>query len=82
MYDGALATDDVDDSNKSMIPTRDTDNLPLKKKTSINDEQHLVTIELVQVLHSKQTRIDELEQHLKHVEQQESQWKVNPVNFM
>lgn len=43
----------------------------------MSDDQHLVTSELVQVLHSKQTRIDELEQRLKHVEQQESQWKVS-----
>lgn len=56
-----------------MIPTRD-DDTPLKKK---NDEQNLVTTELIQVLHSKQTKIDELEQQLKDIEQQESQWKVN-----
>jgi len=56
-----------------MIPTRD-DDIPLKKK---NDEQNLVTTELIQVLHSKQTKIDELEQQLKDIEQQASQWKVN-----
>jgi hypothetical protein len=56
-----------------MIPTRD-DNIPLKKS---NDEQNLVTSELIQVLHSKQTKIDELEHQLKDIEQQESQWKVN-----
>jgi predicted nuclease with TOPRIM domain len=61
-----------------MIPTRD-DDTPLKKK---NDEQNLVTTELIQVLHSKQTKIDELEQQLKDVEQQASQWKVNSsINF-
>ena len=53
-----------------MIPTRD-DNIPLKKS---NDEQNLVTSELVQVLHSKQSRIDELEQRLKDIEHQEFQW--------
>ena len=56
-----------------MISTRGDDTL-LKKK---NDEQNLVTSELIQVLHSKQTKIDELEQQLKDIEQQESQWKVN-----
>lgn len=56
-----------------MIPTRD-DDTTLKKK---NDEQNLVTSELIQVLNSKQTKIDELEQQLKDIEQQESQWKVN-----
>lgn len=55
-----------------MIPTRDDDST-LKKK---NDEQNLVTSELIQVLNSKQTKIDELEQQLKDIEQQESQWKV------
>ena len=59
-----------------MIPTRDNDDISLKKKTIITDDQNLVTSELVQVLHSKQTRIDELEQRLKQVEQQEFQWKV------
>jgi hypothetical protein len=59
-----------------MIPTRDNDELSLKKKLNITDEQNLVMGELVQVLHSKQTRIDELERRLKQVEQQESQWKV------
>ena len=59
-----------------MIPTRDNEDLSLKKKPALTDEQNLVTGELVQVLHSKQTRIDELEQRLKQVEQQESQWKV------
>jgi rRNA pseudouridine-1189 N-methylase Emg1 (Nep1/Mra1 family) len=59
-----------------MIPTRDNDDISLKKKTIIPDDQNLVTSELVQVLHSKQTRIDELEQRLKQVEQQEFQWKV------
>jgi predicted nuclease with TOPRIM domain len=58
-----------------MIPTRDDDDdTPLKKK---HDEQNLVTSELIQVLNSKQTKIDELEQQLKDIEQQESQWKVN-----
>ena len=61
-----------------MIPTRDEDT-PLKKK---NDEQNLVTTELIQVLHSKQTKIDELEQQLKDVEQQASQWKVNSSIFL
>jgi predicted nuclease with TOPRIM domain len=56
-----------------MIPTRDDDST-LKKK---NDEQNLVTSELIQVLNSKQTKIDELEQQLKDIEQQESQWKVS-----
>ena len=46
----------------------------MKKKA---DEYSLVTGELVQVLHSKQTKIDELEQRLKDMEQQESQWKVS-----
>jgi hypothetical protein len=59
-----------------MIPTRDNNDLSLKKKVIINDDQNLVTGELIQVLHSKQTRIDELEQRLKQIEQQESQWKV------
>lgn len=59
-----------------MIPTRDIDELPVKKKNFINEDQNLVTVELVQVLHSKQTRIDELEQRLKDVEYSESQWKV------
>ncbi|CAF2678634.1 unnamed protein product [Rotaria sp. Silwood2] len=58
-------------STKDMIPTRD-DDTTLKKK---NDEQNLVTSELIQVLNSKQTKIDELEQQLKDIEQQESQWK-------
>lgn len=60
-----------------MIPTRDEDT-PLKKK---HDEQNLVTTELIQVLHSKQTKIDELEHQLKDVEQQASQWKVNSSIF-
>lgn len=64
-------------SMKTMIPTRDTDDLPMKKKNFNSDEQNLVTIELVQVLHSKQSRIDELEKRLKDVEEQESQWRVN-----
>lgn len=60
-----------------MIPTRDSDEkLSIKKKTVPNDDQNLVTGELIQVLHSKQTRIDVLEQRLKQVEQQESQWKI------
>lgn len=62
-------------SMKTMIPTRDTDDLPMKKKNFNSDEQNLVTIELVQVLHSKQSRIDELEKRLKDVEEQESQWR-------
>jgi len=62
-----------------MIPTRDNDEILIKKKTIINDDQNLVTGELVQVLHSKQTRIDELEKRLKQVEQQETQWKVNNI---
>jgi predicted nuclease with TOPRIM domain len=56
-----------------MIPTRD-DDIPLKKK---NDEQNLVTTELIQVLHSKQSKIDELEHQVKDIEQQACQWKVN-----
>jgi hypothetical protein len=64
-----------------MIPTRDNDEISLRKKTIITDDQNLVTSELVQVLHSKQTRIDELEQRLKQVEGQESQWKVNDYLF-
>jgi len=60
-----------------MIPTRDNHDVSVKKKMTINDDQNLVTSELVQVLHSKQTRIDELEQRLKQVEEQESLWKVN-----
>ena len=76
MQDTRLATDTVDHSSKKMIPTRDTDDVPTKKKTMANDEQNLVTVELIQVLHSKQTRIDELEKRLRHVEEQESQWKL------
>jgi hypothetical protein len=64
-----------------MIPTRDNDEISLRKKTIITDDQNLVTSELVQVLHSKQTRIDELEQRLKQVEGQDSQWKVNDYLF-
>ena len=60
-----------------MVPTRDTDDLPKKKRTMINDEQNVVTGELIQVLHSKQKRIDELERRLKSMEQQESQWRVH-----
>jgi len=56
-----------------MIPTRDEDTSAKKK----NDEQNLVTTELIQVLHSKQTKIDELEQQLKDREQQAAQWKVS-----
>lgn len=56
-----------------MIPTRDEET-SVKKK---NDEQNLVTTELIQVLHSKQTKIDELEQQLKDREQQAAQWKVS-----
>ena len=59
-----------------MIPTRDNEDNLLKKKILMTDEQNLVTGELVQVLNSKQTRIEELEERLKKVEQQESQWKV------
>ena len=59
-----------------MVPTRDTDDLPKKKRAMINEEQNVVTGELIQVLHSKQKRIDELERRLKSMEQQESQWKV------
>lgn len=72
------------DSTKTMIPTRDTDDLPLKKRLSSSDEQHVVTMELVQVLHSKQSRIDELEKRLKEMEEQESQWKVStaPMSFV
>lgn len=76
MQDTRLATETVEHSSKKMIPTRDRDDLPMKKKTMGNDEQNLVTVELVHVLHSKQTRIDELEQRLRQVEQQESQWKM------
>ncbi|CAF1209061.1 unnamed protein product [Rotaria sp. Silwood1] len=67
LHDNYLTTT----SAKDMIPTRDEDTT-LKKK---NDEQNLVTSELIQVLNSKQTKIDELEQQLKDIEQQESQWK-------
>ncbi len=80
IQDEYLTTTDGNDSQKSMIPTRDNNDLSLKKKLIITDEQNLVTGELVQVLHSKQTRIDELEKRLKQVEQQESQWKVK--NFI
>ncbi len=59
-----------------MIPTHDNEELSVKKKLNLTDEQNLVTGELVQVLHSKQSRIDELEKRLKQVEQQESQWRV------
>lgn len=59
-----------------MIPTRDNDESISKKKLILSEDHTLVTTELIQVLNSKQTRIDELEQRLKHVEQQESQWKV------
>jgi len=76
VQDDCLTTTDVNDSPKDMIPTRDNEDLSLKKKPALTDEQNLVTGELVQVLHSKQTRIDELEQRLKQVEQQESQWKM------
>ena len=62
---------------KDMIPTRDNHEILSKKKTLLTDDQYLVTSELVQVLYSKQTRIDELESRLKHVEQHESQWKVS-----
>ena len=72
-----IITDDVNDSSKTMmIPTRDNNEILSKKKFIFTDDQTLVTSELIQVLHSKQTRIDELEQRLKQVEQQESQWKV------
>jgi hypothetical protein len=64
-----------------MIPTRDNNEILLKKKPIINDDQNLVTVELVQVLHSKQSRIDELEQRLKKIEYQESQWKVKNFFF-
>jgi len=64
-----------------MIPTRDNNEILLKKKPIINDDQNLVTVELVQVLHSKQSRIDELEQRLKQIEYQESQWKVKNFFF-
>ncbi|CAF1331758.1 unnamed protein product [Rotaria sordida] len=67
LHDNYLTTASPTD----MIPTRDDDTI-LKKK---NDEQNLVTSELIQVLNSKQTKIDELEQQLKDIEQQESQWK-------
>ncbi|UJR22492.1 hypothetical protein I4U23_025545 [Adineta vaga] len=70
LHDNYLSTTELN-LVKDMIPTRD-DDAPLKKK---HDEQNLVTSELIQVLHSKQTKIDELEQQLKDIEQQESQWK-------
>lgn len=54
-------------SSTSSVPT-------LKKKT---EEHNLVTGELIQVLHSKQMKIDELEQKVKAMEAQESQWKVS-----
>jgi len=60
-----------------MIPTRDNDNENMtEKKTILSDEHNLVTGELIQVLNSKQARIDQLEQRLKQVEHQELQWKV------
>lgn len=65
-----------------MIPTRDNDDVCLKKKISINEEQNLVTSELIQVLNSKQTRIDELETRLKQVEEHESQWKVKYDQYL
>lgn len=74
--DNQQTQDDIDETTKTMIPTRDIDELPVKKKNFINEDQNLVTVELVQVLHSKQTRIDELEQRLKDVEYSESQWKM------
>ena len=80
MYDNCPNPDESDKTTKTMIPTRDTDDIPCKKKTSINDDHNLVTVELVQVLHSKQTKIDELEQRLKEVELSGSQWKVNESN--
>ncbi|CAM4802356.1 unnamed protein product [Rotaria magnacalcarata] len=70
LHDNYLTTTALN-SPTDMIPTRDDDST-LKKK---NDEQNLVTSELIQVLNSKQTKIDELEQQLKDIEQQESQWK-------
>jgi len=76
IQDEYFTTTDVNDSQKDMIPTRDNNDIPIKKKSIINDDQNLVTAELVQVLHSKQSRIDELEKRLKQVEQQESQWKI------
>lgn len=80
IQDEYLTTTDTNDSEKDMIPTRDSDEiLSIKKKTITSDDQNLVTGELVQVLHSKQSRIDELEQRLKQVEQQESQWKVRKL---
>ncbi|CAF1300532.1 unnamed protein product [Rotaria sp. Silwood1] len=74
--DNYITTTDKDNSQKEMIPTRDNNDVSLKKKLIMSDDQNLVTSELVQVLNSKQTRIDELEQRLKQVEQQESQWKI------
>jgi predicted nuclease with TOPRIM domain len=71
LHDDYLTTTESNNTAKDMIPTRD-DDVPLKKK---NDEQNLVTTELIQVLHSKQTKINELEQQLKDIEQQASQWK-------
>ncbi|CAF1443065.1 unnamed protein product [Adineta steineri] len=76
LQDHSLTVTDVNNLPKDMIPTRDNQDIPSKKKTTTIDDQNLVTSELVQVLHSKQTRIDELEQRLKQVEEQESQWKM------
>ncbi|CAF4268051.1 unnamed protein product [Rotaria socialis] len=75
MHDNYLSKADIKNSQQDMIPTRDGVDLILKKKLIIHDDQNLVTSELVQVLNSKQTRINELEQRLKQAEQQESQWK-------
>ncbi|CAF2405159.1 unnamed protein product [Rotaria sp. Silwood2] len=73
--DNYLTITDINSLQKEMIPTRDNNDLSLKKKLIMSDDQNLVTSELVQVLNSKQTKIDQLEQRLKKVEKQESQWK-------
>ena len=81
MQDNYLTTTDVDDSQEDMIPTRDNKDVSLKKKITMNDDQNLVTSELVQVLNSKQTRINELEQCLKQTEELEYQWKVRIITI-
>ncbi|UJR26595.1 hypothetical protein I4U23_007915 [Adineta vaga] len=74
--DSSISVNETTNLPKDMIPTRDNQEILSKKKPMMTDDQYLVTSELVQVLHSKQTRIDELEIRLKQVEHQESQWKV------
>ncbi|CAF1617101.1 unnamed protein product [Adineta ricciae] len=76
LQDDSLSVNETNNLPKDMIPTRDNHEILSKKKPLLTDDQYLVTSELVQVLYSKQTRIDELESRLKHVEHHESQWKM------